>query len=183
MKRTQYEDPPQVSTFVDTTWDVQEDTAIVPVRRNNNFVPAPRVTQVTAVQPLTEFNVQSPAQSLVKLDTSYEDRARGFVWVSLPLAAITGVLSCVAGVVLFQTPVLSFGILTWFLTAFCLTWVTAWALHLFMSPDGALVWSSWALWRTVGKEQSHRHQVYWRQYEDSRRDAGLDVRPASRRRR
>lgn len=179
MRQQQYDDP----CTIDTTWTAQEDSAPLAVRRNT-FVPAPRTpTQVQQPAPLEAFNVQSPAQSLVRIDSSYEDRSRGFVWVTLPVAATVGVLSCVAGVALFRTPVLSFGILTWFLTAFCATWIVAWVSHLAISPDGAALWSSLALWRTVSREQQFRHDRYWQEYTDARRDNGLDVRPAARRRR
>ena len=182
MQRTQYEDPPQA--FVDTTWTAQEDTApIVPVRRNNNFVPAPRVTQATAVQPLETFNVPTPSTSVTELRTTYEDRSKGFLWAIAPVAIVTGVLSCVAGVALFRVPLLSWSLLQTFLAVFCATWVVGYVSHLVMSPDGALFANTWQLWRTVGREQQFRHDRYWQEYTDSRRDAGLDVRPASRRRR
>ena len=66
---------------------------------------------------------------------------------------------------------------------FCLTWTVAYLAHLVMSPDGALFANTWQLWRTVQREQSHRHDRYWQEYTDARRDAGLEVRTAPRRRR
>ena len=101
----------QQQEYVDTTWDVQEDSAIVPVRRNSNYVPAPRVVQVSPVQGLETFNVPTPAQSLVELRTTYEDRSKGFLWATTPLAVVTGILATVAGVALFSVPLLSWTVL------------------------------------------------------------------------
>ena len=150
-----------------------EYTPVTSLARRETFVPAAPVQPLPAQPaPLEGFNVPSPATSSVELRTSYEDRARGFVWSITPVAAVTGVLSCVAGVVLAGVPLLSFAILTWFLTAFCLTWAIGYALHLLLSPDGALFFNTFMLWRTVEREQKDRHKRYWTQYRDSRRDSG-----------
>ncbi len=155
---------------------VQPQPEVEPVTslaRRSNFVPAAsRVIEVQPPVPMEGFNVPSPAQSMVELRTSYTDRSRGFVWAITPVAAITGLLSCVAGVALFAVPALSFAILTWFLTAFCLTWIVGYVAHLLLSPDGALFANTWFLWRTVQREQKHRHDRYWTSYRDARRDSG-----------
>ena len=141
--------------------------------RRQTFVPAAPVQPLPAQPaPLDGFNVPSPAQSMVELRTSYTDRAKGFVWAITPVAAVTGVLSCVAGVTLFAVPLLSWAILQVFLAFFCVTWIIGYGLHLLMSPDGALFLNTWFLWRTVRHEQKDRHLRYWTSYQDSRRDAG-----------
>ena len=152
----------------------EEDRQPAPLARRGTFVPPAPQPQPLPAQPapMDGFNVPSPATANVELRTSYEDRARGFVWAITPVALVTGVLSCVAGVVLAGVPLLSFAILTWFLTAFCLTWAIGYALHLLLSPDGALFLNTWFLWRTVRREQEDRHKRYWTQYRDSRRDSG-----------
>ena len=148
-------------------------TPVTTLARRQTFVPAAPVSPLPAQPaPLDGFNVPSPATSNVELRTSYEDRARGFVWAITPVAAVTGVLSCVAGVALFSVPLLSWALLQTFLAFFCLTWIIGYGLHLLMSPDGALVMNTWLLWRTVRREQEDRHARYWTQYHDSRRDSG-----------
>lgn len=155
---------------------VQPQPEIEPVTslaRRSNYVPAAsRVIEVQPPASLEGFDVQSPAQSMVELRTSYSDRAKGFTWAITPVAAITGVLSCVAGVGLFSVPILSFAIMAWFLTAFCLTWIIGYVAHLLMSPDGTLFLNTWLMWRTVHREQKHRHDRYWTSYRDARRDSG-----------
>ena len=154
------------------TWE-EEVQAQLPVRRRSAFVALPPpVLPPVQTAPLDTFNVPTPAQSITQLRTTYEDRSKGFVWVITPVAAVTGLLSCVAGVSLFSVPLLSWAILQTFLAFFCLTWIVGYALHLFVSPDGSLFLNTWFLWRTVGREQADRHARYWRSYEDARRDAG-----------
>ncbi len=144
------------------------DTAIVS-RPRTTFVaaaPQPQTPQLDAMPDV--LNVTSPATSDVRLHTTYTDRSIGFRTAIMPVALVTGVLSCVAGVALFSVPILSFSILTWYLTAFCLTWIVAYLAHLFISPDGALFWHTWQLWRMARSEQKFRHDVYRQKYKDGR---------------
>lgn len=148
---------------------------VTSLARRQTFVPpAPQPVQPLPAQPapMDGFNVPSPAQSMVELRTSYLDRSKGFVWAITPVAAVTGVLSCVAGVTLFAVPLLSWAILQVFLAFFCVTWIVGYGLHLLLSPDGALFLNTFMLWRTVRHEQEDRHKRYWTQYRDSRRDSG-----------
>lgn len=150
-----------------------EHRPITSLARRETFVPAAPVQPLPAQPaPLEGFNVPSPATSNVELRTSYTDRARGFVWAITPVALVTGVLSCVAGVTLFAVPLLSWAILQVFLAFFCVTWIIGYGLHLLLSPDGALFFNTFMLWRTVQREQEDRHRRYWTQYRDSRRDSG-----------
>ena len=156
----------------------EEYTQPAPLARRTTFVPpAPQPAQSPAQPaPLESFNVPSPAQSMVELRTSYTDRAKGFVWAITPVAAVTGVLSCVAGVTLFAVPLLSWTLLQTFLAFFCVTWIVGYGLHLLMSPDGALLLNTVFLWRTVQREQEDRHRRYWTAYQDARQDARRDGR-------
>ena len=164
-------------TIVDTEWE--ETTATqeaAPLARRSNYVPAMRHTVVQPPQPVQpdEYAVPQPVWTHVSMVDTYEGRSRGFLVAIAPVAAVTGVLSCVVGVTLFGVPLVSAGVLVWFSVAFCLVWLAGFALHLAASPDGAVFFCTWQLWRTVQNEQQFRHERYWRQYEDSRRDAGLE---------
>ena len=144
---------------------------VTSLARRSNYVPAaPRVIEVQPPVPMEGFNVPSPAQSMVELRTSYTDRSKGFVWAITPVAVITGLLAGVAGVALFSVPVLSWSLLQVFLAFFCVTWIVGYVAHLLISPDGALFANTWFLWRTVQREQKHRHDRYWTSYRDARRD-------------
>ena len=156
-------------------WTEEETPQTAIVRRSDNFVqalPAPRVQVLPPETPQEALNVPSAAQTFVQLRTTYSDRARGFALSIAPVAVVTGVLSCVAGVTLAGVPVLSFSILTWFLTAFCLTWIVAYGLWTFVSPDGAAWLHVWQTWRMVRREQQFRHDRYWTSYRDARREDG-----------
>ena len=149
----------------------EEYTQPAQLARRTTFVhPAPQPAHVPDIAPVTGFDVVSPATANVELRTSYTDRSKGFVWAITPVAAVTGVLSCVAGVALFSVPLLSFAILAWFLVAFCVTWIIGYLIHTAASPDGVLLFSTWQLWRTVQREQTHRHARYWQAHEDARMD-------------
>ena len=156
----------------------EEDRQPAPLARRGTFVPPAPQPQPLPAQPapMDGFNVPSPATANVELRTSYEDRARGFVWAITPVALVTGVLSCVAGVALFSVPLLSWAILQVFLAFFCVTWIIGYGLHLLMSPDGALFVNTWLLWRTVQREQEDRHRRYWQAYHDARQDSRRDGR-------
>ena len=146
-------------TFV-APQEAQQQTALA---RRDTFV-APRAAPVVEVLPpeaLDVPDVRSPVQGLVRVDGDYQDRAKGFLWAVTPVAVVTGVLSCIAGVALFSVPLLSFTVLLWFMTAFCLTWLAGYMLHTFVSPDGVLFFHAWQTWRTVRAEQKHRHSAYW----------------------
>lgn len=164
-----------------TEYARRHDTYVAPLEaqpqqtalaRRDTYV-APRAAPVVEVLPpeaLDVPDVHSPVQGQVRVDGDYQDRAKGFLWAVTPVAVVTGVLSCVAGVALFSVPLLSFTVLLWFMTAFCVTWATGYALHVAVSPDGVLFFHAWQTWRTVQREQRHRHAAYW--HSVGRRDGG-----------
>ena len=174
MRRTQTKT--QTVDLAPSDYWTEEDTAQTSiVRRSDNFVqalPAPRAYSLSPETPQEALNVPSAATAQVQLRTTYSDRARGFALSIAPVSVVTGVLSCVAGVTLAGVPVLSFAILTWFLTAFCVTWCVAYALWTFVSPDGATWLHVWQTWRMVSREQKFRHDRYWTSYHDARREDG-----------
>lgn len=148
-------------TFVGPLEAQPQQTALV---RRDTFV-APRAAPVVEILPPAGpqdvSDVRSPVQGHVRVDGNYVDRSKGFLWAITPVAVVTGVLSAIAGVGLFSVPLLSFAVLLWFMTAFCVTWAMGYALHTFVSPDGVLFFHAWQTWRTVRAEQKHRHSAYW----------------------
>ena len=150
----------RTGTFVGPLEAQPQQTALA---KRDTFV-TPRAAPVVEILPpeaLDVPDVRSPVQGLVRVDGDYVDRSKGFLWSITPVAVVTGVLSCVAGVALFSVPLLSFTVLLWFMTAFCVTWAIGYALHTFVSPDGVLFLHAWQTWRTVRAEQKHRHAAYW----------------------
>lgn len=151
--------------------DTPQETAIVPQRYSTFVAPAPQPVTIHTPQldamPDT-LNVTSPATADVQLRTTYLDRSLGFRTAIMPVAVVTGVLSCVAGVALFSVPILSWVALQTFLAFFCLAWIIGYLAHLLISPDGALFWHTWQLWRTVHSEQKFRQQMYRQRYKDGR---------------
>ena len=101
---------------------------------------------------------------------TYEDRSRGFLLATLPLATVASVVAFIAGIALFAVPILSWSALLVFFGMFCLSYTVAYLAHTFVSPDGVPFLQAWAVYRLTREEQKHRHERYWTAREDSRRD-------------
>ncbi len=140
-----------------------------------NYLERQRNTFVPAAPPAPRFEILPPeahgAAPMVQPNAIVEtrvtgdhlNRAKGFVLVSSVLAAVVAVLAAVVAIVGFQTPIVSLGVLQWFWTAFALTWLVAWGLHLLMSPDGNAILHTWGLWGYMKREQKERWAFYNRQ--------------------
>lgn len=131
-------------------------------RRHNNFVsppaPAPIVPRRVDILPPEVHAVDMPMPATVQSVTrgSHLDRALGFRAAMLPVAVVAGVLGIVAAVGLFSVPLLSFTALMWFFTLFCLTWLGGFALHTFVSADGAALFQVAGMYRILSREQKAR---------------------------
>ena len=97
-----------------------------------------------------------PAQIRSVVAGSHLDRAMGFRVAMMPVAVVAGLLGAIAAVSLFGVPLLSFALLMWFFTAFCAAWLTGYALHTFVSPDGAAIIQILGMYRLLSREQKAR---------------------------
>lgn len=143
----------------DFTDDRQPTTATR--RQQNNFVaPAPTAIQPVRVDILPpeahSVNVPTPAVIGSQVHGSHMDRAMGFRHAMMPVAVVAGVLGAIAAVTLFGVPLLSFALLLWFFTVFCVTWLIGYALHTFVSADGAAVLQVLGMYRILSREQKAR---------------------------
>lgn len=142
---------------VDTDYD---DGPTVAPRRNNFVQAAPIVhvpRRVDILPPEThaiDMPVPATATSITK--GSHLDRALGFRAAMMPVAGVAGLLGAIAAVALFGVPVLSFALLMWFFTVFCATWLLGYALHTFISADGATVLQVLGMYRILSREQKAR---------------------------
>ncbi len=128
-----------------------------------NYVPALRqadtiVPRRVDILPPEVHAVDMPTPALVRSEVrgSHLDRAMGFRHAMMPVATVAGVLGTIAAVALFGVPLLSFAALLWFFTVFCLTWLTGFGLHTFVSPDGAAVLQVLLMFRLLRAEQQAR---------------------------
>lgn len=108
------------------------------------------------VSPLPEARIVK-AQSVVT--GSWSDRARAFNITTLNLSIVTGILATIAALV-FGASVSFFVLALYFFGGFTLAWVIAYALHTFVSAEGAQMADTLLLWRFLFNEQRHRHQRY-----------------------
>jgi ABC-type multidrug transport system permease subunit len=97
-----------------------------------------------------------PAQVRSVVTGSHLDRAMGFRHAMLPVAGVAGTLGAIAAISLFGVPLLSFALLLWFFTVFCVTWLIGYALHTFVSADGAALVQVIGMYRILSREQKAR---------------------------
>ena len=144
----------------DDSYDRPTQTA-----RRNTFIPA-LPTPTTSIVPAPRIDILPPEVHAVDMPTpataqsmvrgSYLDRAQGFRHAMLPVAVVAGVLAAIAAISLFGVPLLSFALLMWFFTVFCITWLVGYALHTFVSADGAAVLQVLGMYRILSREQKAR---------------------------
>ncbi len=136
-----YQEPMTQANYVPA---LRESTAIMP-RQVDILPPAAHVVDVP---------MPAAVQSVVR--GSHLDRAQAFRHAMTPVAVVAGVLGSVAAVALFGVPILSFAVLIWFFSVFCVTWLTGYALHVFVSADGSAVLQVILSYRLLRAEQKAR---------------------------
>jgi hypothetical protein len=77
-----------------------------------------------------------------------------------PLAAATGVVVLLIGILAFGVPFLSVPALLLALAGFTMAWLCAYALHVFVSADGALFAHTLLAWAYLKREQKERFRRY-----------------------
>jgi hypothetical protein len=122
------------------------------------------------VEPVDLPALPPTARTLVRLDTTYTDRAKGFQLATLPIAIAFGVGALVVAAVGFSVPVFSLAALAVFWLAFLAWWLIGWAIHNLASPDGVALLQAWLGYRLIRHEQKERHQRYARLYEGKDRE-------------
>lgn len=92
--------------------------------------------------------------------SSHLDRSRGFVLATMPLAAATGLVVLLIAIAAFGVPVVSVLALLVALAGFTAAWLLAYALHVWVSPDGALLAHVLLAWAYLKREQRERIKRY-----------------------
>ncbi len=95
-------------------------------------------------------------------NSSHTDRAHGFMLATSPLAAATGIVVLLIAVLAFGVPFLSVAALLVALTGFTAAWLIAYTLHVWVSPDGALLAHVLLGWAYLAREQRERIRRYGR---------------------
>jgi hypothetical protein len=115
--------------------------------------PAPRVEIINTELPPAPITPPMP-------HASHLDRSRGFILATAPLAAATGVVVLLIGIVAFGVPVLSVLALLVALAGFTAAYLVAFLAHTFVSADGALFLHVVMMWRLLFLEARERRRRY-----------------------
>lgn len=106
--------------------------------------------------PLDPQPARVPVQTIQQVATSHKDRADGFNKITIPLAAVAGLVALLAAVTLADVPILSWSALLILFGAFLTTWGAAYAWHTLASPDGAVILGILLAYRYQRHEQRAR---------------------------
>jgi hypothetical protein len=121
--------------------------------------PSSYYARAEIVPDLPAVRFPSPPTTILPRST-YTDRAKGFSIATGPLAAATGFVVLLIGIVAFGVPVLSVAALLLAFGGFCAAWLVAYLAHILISPDGALFAHVILTWQYLREEQRERHQRY-----------------------
>jgi hypothetical protein len=94
--------------------------------------------------------------------SSYRDKAHGFMLATSPLAAATGFVVLLTAIIGWHVPILSVAALLCALAGFTAAWLCAYAFHVWVSPDGALLAHTLLAWSYLKREQRERIRRYGR---------------------
>jgi len=92
--------------------------------------------------------------------SSYRDRSHGFVLATAPLAATTGAVVLLIGILAFHVPVLSVLALLLALGGFTLAWLCAYVVHTMVSVEGSLLVYTLSVFAYLKREQKERFRRY-----------------------
>lgn len=125
-----------------------------------NFVaphhdPAPQFIEVEVARDLP-----APPTTVLLPQAGYEDRAKGFSLATAPLATVAGIVAALVGIVGWQVPLASLLTLLLALGGFAFVWLCAYALYVFVSPDGGMFLHTVFLWGHLRREQKERFRRY-----------------------
>ena len=125
--------------------------------RSSNYVPALNPPKVEIISP-----TDLPPAPIVEPYplSSYRDRSHGFVLATAPLAATTGAVVLLIGILAFHVPVLSVLALLLALGGFTLAWTIAFITHTLISSEGSLFIHVLYMWAYLKREQAERIKRY-----------------------
>jgi hypothetical protein len=128
--------------------------------KRDNFVPANNPPPVQIISPTDPSFVgtglpPAPISEPYPL-SSFRDRSHGFVLATAPLAAATGFVVLLIGILAFNVPVLSVAALLLALAGFTVAWTIAYLAHTLISTEGALLVYTLSVFAYLKREQKER---------------------------
>lgn len=141
--------PDRTPSFEKTT---QRDTFVSPLRE----LPAPvRRIEILPPEPV-ELQAPGTQTTHITLTTTHWDRARGFSLATVPLAAAVGIGALLISIFFFGLELWSLAAVTVLFLGFLATWLVAWVVYQFTSPDGVNLFSAWGHYSLLRHEQRAR---------------------------
>ena len=130
-----------------------------------NFVaPLPERRPPVKIEVLPPEQQITPAASLSsEVSGSYQDRAKGFQIVTMPIALAFGGGSALVALLGFGVPLLSLPMLAVFWLAFLAWWLMGWFIHHLFSADGVALLHTLKGWQYLEREQAARLKRYERE--------------------
>lgn len=124
-----------------------------------------RVVRPEIVEPEQWEPVQLPARAgkpaiTAHVEGSYTDRAKGFSLATWQLSTITGVSVWTVVGQITGAPLLSLGLLAWFVGGYFAVWLVSYAMHVFVSAEGTELFRAVGEYRLLREEQKERHRRY-----------------------
>jgi hypothetical protein len=154
----QYDDDSTEQTPAELYLQLQRERAA------RNFVaPAAPVAKPVRIEvlPPGELPAVAPAASLSsEVSGSYQDRAKGFQIVTVPIALAFGAGSALVALLGFGVPLLSLPLLGVFWFAFLAWWLAGWLIHHLFSADGVALLHTLKGWQFLEREQRARLERY-----------------------
>ena len=104
-------------------------------------------------------NVPDVVRTDVRLAGDYLNRAHSFNVKTFGLSTVVAAGFVTVGVTMTGAPLLSLAALTYLSAGYFVTWLLAFLLDAFSSPEGTALLHTWRAWRWLDREQSHRHYM------------------------
>lgn len=122
-----------------------------------------RVVRGEVVEPWEDVQLSARADKptiTAHVKGSYTDWAKGFSIATWQLSTVTGVAVWTVAAQVTGAPLLSLGLLAWFVGGYFAVWGISYAMHVFVSPEGTDLFRAVAEYRLLRQEQKERHRRY-----------------------
>jgi len=136
-------------------------------RADFELVPVPgssgrqlRVVRPEVVEPWEDVQLPNRGDKTAitaRVEGSYTDRAKGFSLATWQLSTVTGVATWSIAGQITGAPLLSLAVLAWALGGYFAVWLTSYAMHVFVSPEGVELFRAVGEYRLLREEQKERH--------------------------
>lgn len=147
------------------SYEQQKQMGLIRTSRNPYVAPGsnPEIVRLPDANDSIMLNVTPSAQQLVRMETSYIDKAKGFHIAFTPIAFLAGAVVLAIAVFYRNVEMWSLLALIIFAIATLVVWLCAWLFTLLIGPEMVSFYEAWRKWNVVDREQRERHSYYRKQ--------------------